>query len=99
MFHGFDFGDDFLHHRLDAVFEGRPAVGTVAASPGEFHNHDVIVGKFNEVDVAAVLLEVGTYLIEDVGHFAKDGFSIHISFFFTDISLSATSLHFAEKVS
>ena len=81
MFYGFDFGDDFLHHGFDAVFEGRPAVGAVAASTRKLYNDGVVVGEFHEVDVAAVLLEVGTHLFEDVFDFSEDGFFIHIYLF------------------
>ena len=81
MFDGLDFRDDLLHHGFDTVFEGRPAVGAVATGTCQFHDDGVVVGEFHEVDVAAVLLEVGTHLFEDVFDFSEDGFFIHIYLF------------------
>ena len=49
----------------------------IATSSCKFHNHDIVVCEFHEIDVATILLEVGTHLLEDVFDFSEDGFFIH----------------------
>ena len=43
----------------------------ISAGTCQFHNHNVIVGEFHEVDIPAVLLEVGSHLLKDVLDFAS----------------------------
>ena len=51
---------------------------TIATSACEFHDDGVVVGKFHEIDITPILLEVGTHLFEDILDFSEDGFFIHI---------------------
>ena len=65
-----DFGNGLLHHGLNAVFEGHRTIGAATAGTRELYDDDHIICEFHEVDVATVLLEIGTYLFEDVFDFA-----------------------------